>query len=247
MISPGKLRIDQALVRRDLCESRETAQRLIRSGKVRVNGQPVTKPGQTFRDDICITLDKGKPYVSRGGEKLAAGLDHFQIQVANRTALDIGASTGGFTDCLLQRDVTHVIAVDVGKGQLHWNLRNHPRVTVLEKTNARYLQPANLDGEPDLAVLDVSFISLTKILPTVTSLVTPHADLVALIKPQFEAGRDKVQKGGVVKDPAVHDEVIERVRGFGVDELGLEWKGCCPSPLQGPAGNKEFLAWWKKR
>ncbi len=241
-----KSRLDVLLVERELAESREKAQRIIRAGQVRVNSQPATKPGVTYPDDITVELADLPKYVSRGGDKLEAALDHFKISPKDRVCLDAGASTGGFTDCLLQRGARQVYAVDVGKGQLHWSLRNDARVIVMESVNARYLDPAAFDPRPDLAVIDVSFISLTKVLPAVTNALTDPAELVTLIKPQFEAGREEVGKGGVVRSPAVRDAVVERVRQFGVDELGLEWVGVCASPLRGPAGNVEFLAYWKK-
>jgi 23S rRNA (cytidine1920-2'-O)/16S rRNA (cytidine1409-2'-O)-methyltransferase len=159
---------------------------------------------------------------------------------------DIGASTGGFTDCLLQHGAARVYAIDVGRGQLDWRLRNDPRVVVQEGVNARYLKAGDLPEPPGFASVDVSFISLTLILPPVTNLLVPGADMVTLIKPQFEAGRAHVGKGGVVRDPAVHDDVVRRVREFGTGTAGLEWRGLCESPIRGPAGNIEFLAWWRK-
>ena len=247
MASPShKIRLDQALVERGLCESREKAQRLIRAGEVRVGGRVSSKPGHAFSADVEITVDTPPRFVSRGGDKLAGALAAFPIEVAGRTAIDIGASTGGFTHCLLQAGVDHVIAVDVGKGQLHWKLRQDPRVEVMENVNARYLDPGRFSTEPTLAVIDVSFISLTRILPAVTLVLAPGADLITLIKPQFEAGREDVGKGGVVKSRKVHEAVILAVRRFGVEEAGLRWRGLTPSPLQGPAGNREFFAWWER-
>lgn len=247
MASPAnKIRLDQALVDRDLCDSREMAQRLIRAGEVRVGGQVATKPGHTYGADVEITVATPPRYVSRGGDKLAGALAAFPIEVAGRTALDVGASTGGFTDCLLQAGTGRVIAVDVGKGQLHWKLRQDPRVDVMENVNARYLDPSQFPKAPSLAVIDVSFISLTKILPAVSSVLAPGAELITLIKPQFEAGRQEVGKGGVVKSRKVHEAVILAVRRFGVEQTGLRWRGLAPSPLRGPAGNREFFAWWEK-
>lgn len=239
-------RLDTLLVARGLAESRERAQRLILAGDVLVGGHPSTKAGVRVATDAGITLKARPRYVSRGGEKLEAALAHFAVDVTGRTGLDIGASTGGFTDCLLQHGAAHVVAVDVGKGQLHWKLRRDTRVTVVEGVNARYLQPAHLGGKvPDIAAADVSFISLTKVLPAVVGVLPAGAQLITLIKPQFEAGREHVQKGGVVRDEAVRQGVVETVRRAGEDELGLRWQGLCESPLRGPAGNVEFLALWQ--
>ncbi len=173
-------------------------------------------------------------------------MDHFHIDVDGHKAIDVGASTGGFTDCLLQRGAVRVYAVDVGKGQLHWRLRNDDRVVLMEQCNARYLRPEDLDETPTLGTVDVSFISLTRILPPLRAVLAPESDLITLIKPQFEAGRKQVGRGGVVRDQAVRDEVIERIRAFGVNEAGLSWRGVCESPVKGPAGNIEYLAWWNR-
>ncbi len=243
----SRMRLDQLLVERKLAESREKAQRLIRAGEVLVNGHPQTKPGHEFDPEIEITVKASMPFVGRGGQKLEAAFSAFGIDVRGRVCLDIGASTGGFTDCLLQHGAQRVYAIDVGAGQLHWQLRNDPRVIVMEKVNARYLKPGDLAERADFAVVDVSFISLTKILPAVTALLQPCAELVTLIKPQFEAGREKVQRGGVVRDEAVRAEVVAAVKQFGTGTLDLEWMGVCASPIRGPAGNVEFLAWWKKK
>lgn len=242
----AKRRLDQLLVERGLAESRERAQRLIRAGGVKVGNQPADKPGHAYAEDVEITVAERERYVGRGGYKLEAALKHFDVAVSGRVALDVGASTGGFTDCLLQHGAAHVYAVDVGAGQLHWNLRNDPRVTVLERVNARYLEPDQFDPAPACAAMDVSFISLTKVLPAVTQVLVPGALLITLIKPQFEAGREQVGRGGVVRDPSVHEQVIEQVRAFGTGTIGLAWRGVCPSPLKGPAGNIEFLACWGK-
>ncbi|MEM7391606.1 MAG: TlyA family RNA methyltransferase [Verrucomicrobiota bacterium] len=240
-----KKRLDVLIVDRGLAGSREKAQRLILAGQVLIDGAPAGKPGRQVRDDVEIALKEQLPFVGRGGLKLVEALDRFEIEIEGRTAIDIGASTGGFTDCLLQRGTAFVIAVDVGKGQLDWGLRNDPRVTVMEGINARYLKPDDLERTPDLCVIDVSFISLTKILPAATQVLAETSDLITLIKPQFEAGREQVGKGGVVKDPEVHKEVIERVRTFGTETLRLTWVDCIPSPIKGPAGNIEFLAHWQ--
>lgn len=242
-------RIDRLLVTRGLAESREKAQRLIRAGKVRVNGTPSTKPGKEVDIESEIAVASPPRFVGRGGEKLLAALEHWTPDLTGVIALDIGASTGGFTDCMLQHGAARVYAIDVGRGQLAWSLRQDERVVVMEQTNARHLQPAALRGLPAEGAgffsADVSFISLTKILPAVARLVAPDFRGVTLIKPQFEAGREHVEKGGVVRDPAVHEDVIERITRFGETELGWTCGGVIPSPLKGPAGNIEFLALWK--
>jgi 23S rRNA (cytidine1920-2'-O)/16S rRNA (cytidine1409-2'-O)-methyltransferase len=240
-----KTRLDVLLVERGLCESREKAQRLILAGHVRVNGETRIKASLELPPESAVSLDAPDRFVSRGGEKLEAAMAQFQLDASGRICADIGASTGGFTDCLLQRGAARVYAVDVGRGQLHWKLQGDPRVVRMEGVNARHLDPARFPDRPSLVTVDASFISLTLILPAVTQVLSRPGDLVTLIKPQFEAGRDDVGKGGVVRDPAVHRRVVEQVRSFGSEGLGLEWKGVCESPLLGPAGNKEFLAWWK--
>ncbi len=238
-----KKRLDVLLVGRELAESRTQAQRLIRAGLVRVAGRISDKPGAQVAADAEITLQSRPRFVSRGGEKLEAALLHFGLNVAGVTAADVGASTGGFTDCLLQRGAQRVYAIDVGYGQLAWRLRNDPRVVVMERTNARYLE--SLPERVGLVVADVSFISLKLILPTAVNWLIPSGgEVIALIKPQFEAGRREVGKGGVVRDPAVHRRVLERVLVTAA-ELGLTLCGLMPSPLRGPAGNVEFLGWWK--
>lgn len=239
-----KVRLDQLLVQRELVESREKAQALIRAGAVRVNEQPASKPGHTYPDDAAITIAQAARFVGRGGEKLEGALTAFAIDVTGCVAMDIGASTGGFTDCLLQHGARHVYAIDVGKGQLHWNLRQDARVTVWEGHNARHLDPAWFDPVPDFAVADVSFISLVKILPAIKAVLPSGSQTVTLIKPQFEAGPEQVGKGGVVRDPRIHQAVIERIQEFAHNELGWHGLGVCESPLKGPAGNTEFLAHW---
>lgn len=240
-----KTRLDQALVDRGLCESREKAKRAILAGTVKVNGQRAHKASDTVRDGDQVTLDTPDKFVSRGGHKLEHALHHFQLNVTALTAIDLGASTGGFTDCLLQHGVAKVYAVDVGHGQLAWKLRQDPRVVVLEKTNARELTPASFSqpfSPVDLIVIDCSFISLQKLLPAAVALLRPSAKLVALVKPQFEAGKAEVDKGeGVITDPAIHERVLHELRAF-VDTLPqMQWLGVTESPLLGPAGNKEFL------
>jgi 23S rRNA (cytidine1920-2'-O)/16S rRNA (cytidine1409-2'-O)-methyltransferase len=240
-----KLRLDQLVVQCGLAESREKAQRLIRAGRVRVEGRPEQKPGHLFDAECRLELTEQERFVSRGGEKLLGAIETFGLQLDGLTALDIGASTGGFTDCMLQHGVWKVYAVDVGRGQLHWKLRNDPRVTVIEGVNARYLTPEQIPGLVDFVGIDTSFISLTRILPPLKALVRPGGRIVSLIKPQFEAGREQVGRGGVVRDPAVHEAVIAKVRDFGTTALGFRWLDCCPSPIKGPAGNVEFLALWE--
>jgi len=236
-----KERLDRLLVERGLAESRTQAQRLILAGRVRVGEAVADKPGRRVAVDAPIRVIAGPRFVSRGGEKLEAALDRFGLDVVGWVAADVGASTGGFTDCLLQRGAARVYAIDVGYGQLAWRLRNDPRVVVMERINARYLE--RLPEPVDLVTIDVSFISLRLILPRAVGWLRPAGHVVALIKPQFEAGRREVEKGGVVRDPAVHRAVLERVIRV-ADELGLGLGGLMVSPLRGPAGNVEFLAWW---
>ncbi len=238
-------RLDQLLVEQGLAESREKARRLIMAGQVLVNGQQAAKPGHRIAADSRIAVKKQERFVSRGGLKLERAFEAFELDVRDMICLDIGASTGGFSDCLLQHGAALVYAVDVGRGQLHWKLCQDKRVVIMDKTNARYLKPDDFEHQPQCAVMDVSFISITRILPALRAILPDRAPLVTLIKPQFEAGRDKVGKGGVVRDPAVHEEVLEAVRTAG-RELGLEWLDCRASPIKGPAGNIEFLTWWKK-
>ena len=239
------IRLDQALVERGLCESRERAKRAILAGQVRVNAQRAHKPSDPIESDDVLALDAGEKYASRGGHKLEHALSHFQMAVTGLTALDLGASTGGFTDCLLQHGCAKVFAVDVGQGQLAWKLRNDRRVVVMEKTNARHLTAAQFP-QPfvpvDLAVIDCSFISLRKILPAAIVLLKSGGRIVALVKPQFEAGKAEADKGrGVITDPQVHERVLKELHGFVAAQSGLNWRDVVESPLLGPAGNKEFL------
>ncbi|CAN5594888.1 TlyA family rRNA (cytidine-2'-O)-methyltransferase [soil metagenome] len=238
---PAKLRLDVLLVEKGLSPSREKAQRAIMAGLVSVDGQRAAKAGQTVKDDALIEIRGGDKYVGRGGLKLEGALDYFQIDPSGRTCLDLGASTGGFTDCLLQRGAARVYAFDVGHGQLDWKLRNDPRVIVREGVNARHLQPADLPDVATICVADVSFISLTLILPAAFALLDPAADMVLLIKPQFELVPSKVGKGGVVRDPAFHQEAVDKIRLFS-ESTGHRWMGCIPSPITGREGNIEFLA-----
>jgi len=241
-----KTRLDLILVERGLAESREKAQRLILAGSVRLRGQTADKPGRLCDAESAIEVVRGARFVSRGGEKLEGAFQTFGLNVEGLICLDVGASTGGFTDCLLQQGAAKVYAFDVGRGQLDWRLRNDPRVVVREGLNARFLEPQDVPDSVRFAAVDVSFISLTLILPPVTKVVASGAQLVTLIKPQFEAGREQVGTGGVVRDPAVREEAIGKIKAFGMDRLGLEWIGVRESPLRGPAGNVEFLAVWRK-
>lgn len=241
-----KVRLDVLLVEQGLVESREQAQRLIMAGQVLVKDQVVDKASRKVSREIPCVLKSQPKFVGRGGLKLEAALEAFDLSVRGLRCIDVGASTGGFTDCLLQRGAEHVYAVDVGKGQLHWKMRKDERVHVMEGVNARRLDPLKFDPKPEFACVDVSFISLTKILPAVIDVLTSVADIVTLIKPQFEAGRKQVEKGGVVRDPQVHDQVVASVREAGSQLPGLSWQDVVKSPLKGPAGNIEFLAHWKK-
>lgn len=236
-----KQRLDKLMVEKGLAPSREKAQALIMAGQVVVGDHAAQKAGQQVLPDVEIRI-KGEvlPYVSRGGLKLAQGLDTFGVDPAGRIAIDVGASTGGFTDCLLQRGARRVYAVDVGYGQLAWKLREDPRVVVMEKTNIRHLQPESLDPLPDLAVIDASFISLNLVLPPTLALLKRPAEVVALVKPQFEVGKGAVGKGGIVRDPKLHEEVLASMECLAA-ELGAELLGICDSPITGADGNREFL------
>jgi 23S rRNA (cytidine1920-2'-O)/16S rRNA (cytidine1409-2'-O)-methyltransferase len=220
--------------------TRSQARSLIMEGRVRVGGEPAAKAGQRVRDDDEITVAAPRRFVSRGGEKLEAALDAFNIDVTGAYALDVGASTGGFTDCLLQRGAAHVTAVDVGYGQLDWRLRNDPRVTVLERTNFRHLGNDAFVQRFELIAIDTSFISLRTILARAVGYLALGGRIVALVKPQFEAGRERLDRGGVVRDPSVHRAVLREVREAAAT-LGLPIAGLIASPLRGPAGNREFL------
>jgi len=237
----GKIRLDQLLVKKGLVESREKAKAVIMAGLVQVNGTKVDKAGRFIPVSASVILnERSLPYVSRGGLKLEAALKHFSLNVEDKVFLDVGASTGGFTDCLLQHRARKVIAIDVGYGQLDWKLRQDPRVEVLEKTNIRHLKPEDINTPIHGAVIDVSFISLKLVVPPVSKLIKKHAFIIALIKPQFEVGKGHVGKGGVVRDPNLHQEVIERLSSF-FETQGWTVLGHIPSPLLGPKGNREFL------
>lgn len=234
-----KKRVDQMLVERGLVETRAKAQALILAGEVLVNGQKLDKPGHSIDVEARIELLAKLPYVSRGGFKLAGALDHFHIDPTGWTCLDIGASTGGFTDVLLQRGARKVVAIDVGKGQLDWKLRTDPRVEVREGVNARYLDPNDFAEKFDLAVCDASFISVTLLLPAMAPLLADSGKMVILVKPQFEAGREEVGKGGIVRDPTVQQAACDKVRAC-VEGLGFSAQ-ITDSPILGAEGNKEFL------
>ena len=233
------------MVERGLCESREKAKRAIMAGQVRINERLARKPSDGVNPDDQVTLAAPERFVSRGGLKLDHALNHFQLDVSGKTAIDLGASTGGFTDCLLQRGAAKVYAVDVGQGQLAWKLRCDPRVVVMEKTNARELTPTRFPSPfvpADVMVIDCSFISLRKILPPAVALLRPCAKIVALIKPQFEAGKAEADRGaGVIRDPAIHQRVLRELNEFVAARPAMRWLGVTESPVLGPAGNKEFL------
>ena len=239
-------RLDLLLLERGLVDSREDGRRKILAGDVLVNDQAATKAGSLIDAGANIRLKLRSRYVSRGGFKLESALRAFSIDVAQKTALDVGASTGGFTDCLLAHGAARVFAVDVGYGQLDWKLRNDPRVVVLEKTNIRYLDKSALPEAPELATIDASFISLKLVLPCVKNLLPPRHDVIALIKPQFEVGKGKVGKGGVVRSAEEHARVIKEVRESAAG-IGYEAAGVTESPLLGPKGNKEFLIYLRAR
>ncbi len=237
----SKTRLDTLLVEKELVSSRAQARSLIMQGAVFVDGERVDKAGTLIKESSDITIkDSSQKYVGRGGHKLEGALSEFGINVSGSIALDIGASTGGFTDCLLQHGAQKVYAVDVGYGQLDWKLRNDERVIVVEKLNARYLKPENIGEKVDIAVIDVSFISLTMVIPPLKDVLKPEGLLVALIKPQFEVGKGQVGKGGIVRDEAKHQEVVDKIRSF-LDGLGFTVSGVIPSPILGAQGNKEFL------
>lgn len=242
----AKSRLDLLLVERGLVASRERARALILAGDVLVDGHPQTKAGTPIAADADIRLRvPDHPFVSRGGLKLARALECFDVDPTGCRALDIGASTGGFTDVLLQRGAAHVVALDVGHNQLDWKIRSDPRVTVIEGVNARHLQSSDLPETHrvfDLVTIDVSFISLRHILPNVPGLLSPHGSVVALVKPQFEAGRDDVGKGGIVRDESVHARVVDDVTAAAA-QVGLVRRGLEPSPIAGAEGNREFLMW----
>lgn len=243
---PAKERADALLVARGLCDSREQAKRLILAGEVSTGTTIVAKPSTKLPIDAELRIKEKPRYVGRGGLKLEGALDTFRMDPSGLTCLDVGASTGGFTDCLLQRGAAKVHAVDVGTNQLVWKLRNDQRVVVKEQFNARHMTPEDI-GEPiDLAVTDVSFISLTKILPPMFATLKPDGRIICLIKPQFELEREDIGKGGIVRDPELHQRAVEKIRHFVTGELGHQWMDCIDSPIEGTGGNKEFLALLRK-
>ncbi len=243
----NKKRLDRLVVEQGLAESRERAKRLILSGSIAAGGRLADKPGALFPEETPISLlRKARPYVSRGGDKLEAALAAFSLDVSGCVCLDVGASTGGFTDCLLQHGAHRVYAVDVGYGQLAWKLRTDPRVIFFERTNIRYLPENAICERVDLATVDVSFISLKIVVPALVKFTTPEAAFVVLVKPQFEVGRSQVGKGGVVRDPALHQAVLEDLAAFFSDQ-GLICQSVAPSPLLGPKGNREFFMWLSRR
>lgn len=242
-----RARLDVLLVERGLAESREKAQRLVLAGEVLVDEVPATKPGHEVAADCVVRVRQPERFVGRGGLKLEEAFARFpSLSAGGKICLDVGASTGGFTDCLLQHGAAKVYAVDVGHSQLHPRLAADPRVVVRDGCNARHLQPGDLPEPVELAVVDVSFISLRLVLPAINRLLKAGGETIALIKPQFEAGREEVARGGVVRNPEIRLQVVERIRDFGVQPLGWQWIGYCESPIHGPAGNVEFLSYWKK-
>lgn len=238
-----KQRLDVLVHTAGLCASREQAQRLILAGEVSVKGQVITKPGTKVDDSLPIAVKTPPRYVSRGGLKLEGALKAFPVSPLDKVCLDIGSSTGGFTDCLLQHGAARVHAVDVGTNQLVWKLRSDPRVIVKEQFNARYMTPDDLGEKVQLIVSDVSFISLTKILPAAYACLEDGGDMLVLIKPQFELQPEDIGPGGIVRDPALHHRAISKIHDFVTSDLRREWKGIADSPITGMEGNKEFLAW----
>jgi 23S rRNA (cytidine1920-2'-O)/16S rRNA (cytidine1409-2'-O)-methyltransferase len=237
---PRKQRLDEALARAGFFDSAETARRAVMAGLVLLNGSPAAKPGTPVRPDDVLALAETERFVGRGGFKLEAALDYFKIDPSGRDCLDVGASTGGFTDCLLQRGAARVVAVDVGRGQLDWKLRNDPRVESRDGVNARFLNPCDFQPAPALAVGDVSFISLTLILPAVFAVLKPGGELVFLIKPQFEAPRGAVERGGIVRDETARLGCVAKIQGF-IERSGHHWLGHIVSPITGRDGNVEYL------
>jgi 23S rRNA (cytidine1920-2'-O)/16S rRNA (cytidine1409-2'-O)-methyltransferase len=238
-----KERLDALLVTRGLCDSREQAKRLIIAGEVRSGDRIIDKPSTQLAPDAPLEIKEKQRYVGRGGLKLEGALDAFQIDPTGWVCIDVGASTGGFTDCLLQRGASRVHAVDVGTNQLVWKLRNDPRVIVKEQFNARHMIPEDIGEKMQLAVMDLSFISLTKVLPAVFSVLETGGSVVCLIKPQFELRREDIARGGIVRDPDLHHQAIEKIRHFVTTEHHCQWRGLIPSTITGMDGNQEFLAW----
>jgi len=238
-----KDRLDALLFNRGLCDSREQGKRLVLAGEVKVDGHVIDKPAERFGEDAVVEIKEKPRFVGRGGLKLEGALEHFGIDVNGWTCLDVGASTGGFTDCLLQRGAAKVHAIDVGTNQLVWKLRNDPRVVVREKFNARNMVEEDIGEKVRLAVMDLSFISLTKVLPAVFGVLEMGGAVVCLIKPQFELEREDVGKGGIVRDEALRKRAVEKIRDFATGEYSREWRGVIPASIAGMDGNQEFLAW----
>ncbi|GBD96150.1 MAG TPA: TlyA family RNA methyltransferase [Nitrospirae bacterium] len=241
-----KVRLDKLLFEKAIVESREKARAVILEGNVLVNGMVVDKAGALVKPDAALSVKSKMPYVGRGGLKLEHAIEYFGIEIKGKTAMDVGASTGGFTDCLLQHGAKKVYAIDVGYGQFSWILRNNDKIVLLEKTNIRYLDKALIYDEIDIATIDVSFISLLKVLPKVLEFLKPSGEIAALIKPQFEAGRKDVGKGGVVRDEKKRLEIIEKIKNES-EKMGVEVKGITESPLKGPKGNVEYFIYLKKK
>ncbi|MCE2959508.1 MAG: TlyA family RNA methyltransferase [Luteolibacter sp.] len=226
-----------------MCDSREQAKRLVLAGEVKVDGRMVDKPAEKFGEDVVVEIKEKPKFVGRGGLKLEGALEAFGIDVTGWVCMDVGASTGGFTDCLLQRGAARVHAVDVGTNQLVWKLRNDPRVISKEKFNARHMEPKDIGEKIRLAVMDLSFISLTKVLPAVFGVLEESGEVVCLIKPQFELDREDIGKGGIVRDEELRERAVEKIRKFVTEEQGKTWKGVIPASISGMDGNQEFLAW----
>lgn len=238
-----KDRLDALMFNRGMCDSREQAKRLVLAGEVKVDGRMVDKPADKFGEDAVVEIKEKPKFVGRGGLKLEGALEAFGIDVTGWVCIDVGASTGGFTDCLLQRGAVRVHAVDVGTNQLVWKLRNDPRVISKEKFNARHMEPKDIGEKVRLAVMDLSFISLTKVLPAVFGVLEEGGEVVCLIKPQFELDREDIGKGGIVRDEELRQRAVEKIRKFVTEEHGKDWKGVIPASISGMDGNQEFLAW----
>lgn len=243
----ARLRLDLMLTERGLSPSREQAKRLIMAGEVMVGDAVITKPGWLVRQDAILKVKQPPRFVSRGGLKLEGALEHFGVDVTGQVAMDVGASTGGFTDCLLQRGAVKVYAFDVGTNQMVWKLRNDPRVICRENFNVRHLQPTDVPETVDMIVADVSFISLTLVLPGALSVLKSGGQAVVLVKPQFELSREEVGKGGIVREPELHLKACQRIQSFIENQPELEWRGLVESGIQGTDGNREFLAWFARR
>ncbi len=242
----ARIRLDQALVQKGQVPSREQARRLIMAGEVMVGDEVISKPGWLIREDANLTVKQPPRFVSRGGLKLEGALNHFHIDVTGWVAMDVGASTGGFTDCLLQRGATRVHAFDVGTNQMVWKLRSDPRVICRENFNVRHMQASDVPEAVDLIVADVSFISLTLVLPGALTALKPGGQGLVLVKPQFELTRDDIGPGGIVRDPALHERACQRIQQFIENQPDLRWHGLTESSIQGTDGNREFLAWFRR-